>query len=112
MIGNLGGDLIALEYVLQRLDLEAEVLGLTQQHQDLVGTIAVAVHHDRGLKNALQSLESNVAAGGSRVLALGDGRVVGGPLFAVGKGPGEGAIVDRLDPHARRREAVVVAAPV
>ena len=62
MGGDLGGDLVALQDVLERLDPDAVPLGQPQEHQDLVAPVAVAVDLDRAVEDPGQGLEPEVAA--------------------------------------------------
>ena len=68
--GDLGGDLVALQDVLERLDPHAVFLGGAEQHQDLVAPVAVAVDPDRAVEDPGQGLEPQVGPRG------------GGPAFA------------------------------
>ena len=43
MLGDLGRNLVTFQHVLQRLHAEAKTLGDAQEHEDLVGSIAMAV---------------------------------------------------------------------
>ena len=70
MGGDLGGDLVALEDVLERLHLDAVALGRAQEHQDLVAAVAVAVDLDRSVQDPRQGLEPQVARGGGPAVVL------------------------------------------
>ena len=63
--GDLLRDLVALEHVLERRDLEAHLVGNPNQHQDLVGAIAVRVHEPLALEHLDERLELQVALGGT-----------------------------------------------
>src|SRR5205823_5430995 len=100
-------DLVSLQDVLERLDLEAESVRDTEQHQDFVGPVAVAVNLDVALEDVGEGFEPQVPA---RLGCLLAGLLRGGvlvPLLAVLLGLGEGADVDGLDAEARVREAAV-----
>ena len=69
---DLLGHLVALEHVLERADLEAELVGDAQQHQDLVGAVAVGVDVALALEHLLQRLRASgpcAAAAASRRFA-------------------------------------------
>ena len=59
---DLGGDLVAFQDVLERLDPHAVLLGRAQEHQDLVAAIAVAVDLDRAVEDAGQGFQPQVDA--------------------------------------------------
>ena len=103
MCRDLVGDLVALEHVLQRRDPEAELLGQPQQHQDLVGAIAVRVHEALALEDLHERLELQIAPGfdGRRVLlsALDPGR----PRGLVRLRTREGVANHELDAHSAGR---------
>ena len=75
-----GGDLVAFEHVLQRLDLEAEAVGDAQQHQDFVGAVAVAVDLQVALEDVGQGFQAQVAARFDGGLAVAFGFFVLVPL--------------------------------
>ena len=60
--GDLVGDLVAFEHVLEGRDLEAELVGDPQQHQDFVGAIGVRVDQPLALEDLDQRLELQIAA--------------------------------------------------
>ena len=98
VVGDLGGDLVAFQDVLQRLDLEAEAVGDAQQHEDFVGAVAVAVDLQVARENVGQRFQAQVAARLDgrlcpRLFAL----LVVVPGLAVLLGLGEGADQHRLD---------------
>ena len=62
MRGNFLGHLVALEHVLERRDLETELLGNAQHHQDFVGAVRVRVHEAFAFENLDQRLELQVTA--------------------------------------------------
>ena len=62
MIGDLRGDLVAFEHVLQRLDLETEAVGDAEQHEDLIGPVAVAMHLQIALEDIGQRFKPQVSA--------------------------------------------------
>ena len=62
MRGDLLGDLVALEHVLEGRDLEAHLVGEPDQHQDLVGAVAVRVHEPLAFEDLDQRLELQIAA--------------------------------------------------
>ena len=64
-------DLVPFEHVLQRLDLEAHLVGESQQHQDLVGAVAVRVHETLALEDLHERLELQIARRRDDVLAGG-----------------------------------------
>jgi hypothetical protein len=72
MLRDFVGDLVALEHVLQRGDAEFEVLGDTQQLQDLVGAIGVRMHETLAFEHLDEWLELQVAprCGGCSVACL------------------------------------------
>ena len=57
-----GRDLVAFQDVLQRPDLEAEAVGHAQQHEDLVGAVAVAMDLQVARQHVGQRLQPQVAA--------------------------------------------------
>ena len=59
--GDLLRDLVALEHVLERRDLEAHLVGDADQHQDLVRAIAVRVDEPLALEHLDERLELQVA---------------------------------------------------
>ena len=61
--GDLLGDLVALEHVLKRRDLEAYLVGEPNQHQDFVGAIAVRMDQALAFENLDEGVELEVAAG-------------------------------------------------
>ena len=103
--GDLLGDLVALQHVLQRRDAEADFLGQPQQHQDLVGAIAVRVDQAPALEHLHQRFELQVAPrrNRGRVLLLACG--IGGPLGLVRPGPRERVANHELHAHAAGRIA-------
>ena len=62
MIGDLRGDLVAFEHVLQRLDLETEAVGDAEQHEDLIGPVAVAMPLQIALENVGEGFKPQVTA--------------------------------------------------
>jgi hypothetical protein len=62
-LGKLGRDLVGFESVLHRADLEAEFLAQPDHHEDLVGTVAVAVDPDLPAQDVGERLQAQVALG-------------------------------------------------
>ena len=110
--GDLVGDLVALQHVVQGPDAEAEVLRSTQQHQDLVGPVAVAVDDQLALHHLHEGVQANVTARRRRVLPTCSAGLVLRPLRAVLGSALEGTVVDRLHAEPSRREAYSRSAPV
>ena len=102
-LGQFVRDLVALENVLERRDLEAEALAHAHEHQDAVGAIAVAVHMHLAFEDADQRVEAEVATRRRRILARDLGGLVRLELEPVLLGAFEGARVDRLDAHPGAR---------
>ncbi len=102
MGGDLGGDLVAFQHVLERLDPHAVLLGRAQEHQDLVAAVAVAVDLDRAVEDTRQRLQPQVDARGraelGRVLRL-LGLAVVVPRRSIRPGLLEGPFDHRLDAH-------------
>ena len=69
MRGDLFRDLVTLEHVLERGDLEAHLIGQADQHQDLVSAVAVCVHEPFPFEDLDQRFELQVAPGRQHVLA-------------------------------------------
>ena len=63
------GHLVGLQRVLQRTDLETELLGHAQQHQNLVGAVAVRVHQAFAFEHLDQRFELQISAWRQDVLA-------------------------------------------
>ncbi len=103
MRGNLLRDLVALQHVLERCDLEAHLFGNPNQHQDLVGTIAVRVHEPLALEHLDERLELHVALGRNDVLARGLLLVVRLPGLLIGLRARERVTNHVLDTHPRDR---------
>ena len=103
VVADLGGDLVALEDVLERLDLDAVALGGAQQHQDLVAAVAMTVNLDRSLDDLGQGLEPKIPARGRTglVLVLLPGLLVALPFRKVGLALLERPLDHRLDAHPR-----------
>ena len=109
MRGDLLRHLVALEHVLERRDLEAHLLGQADQHQDLVGAIAVRVDEALALEHLDQRLELQIAPRrqrGSAGLVL----LVVLPGLLV-RGARERVADHVLDAHARRRIAARAGRP-
>ena len=70
MRGDLFRDLVALEHVLERRDLEADLLREPDEHQDLVGAVAVRVHQPLAFEDLDQRLQLQVAPRRQRRRAL------------------------------------------
>ena len=75
MPGDLVGDLVPLEHVLERRDRHAELLGRAQHLQDLVLAVRVAVDLALALEDLRDGLELQVGLGRDRVRALDRGRL-------------------------------------
>ena len=103
VVADLGGDLVALEDVLERLDLDAVALGGAQQHQDLVAAVAMTVNLDRSLDDLGQGLEPQIPARGRTglVLVLLPGLLVALPFRKVRLALLERPLDHRLDTHPR-----------
>ena len=104
--GHLLGDLVSLEHVLERGDLEAHLVGHADDHQDLVRAIRVAVHEPLALEHFLERVELQVAlrrkqVGRARRLLL----VVRVPRRLVRLGPEERLAHHVLDALPGRRIA-------
>src|SRR2546425_4692964 len=69
MCRNLLGDFVSFEHVLDGGNLEAELVGQPNQHQDLVRAIRVRVHEALALENLDQRLERQIASRRADVLA-------------------------------------------
>ena len=54
-------DLVALEHVLEGGDLEAHLVGEADQHQDLVGAVAVRVHEALAFEDLDERVELQIA---------------------------------------------------
>ena len=67
VLRDLVGDLVALEHVLEGVDLEPELVGDADQHEDLVGAIAVRVHLEIAVQNVDERFEPQVAPRRDRV---------------------------------------------
>ena len=106
MLGDFGRDLVALEYMLQRCNAEAELLRGTQQHEDFVLAIAVAMHKSRALDDLGNGLELEVFARRHRARArCVVERGVGGLRGAIFTRRGEGVVEECRNAHARGRVA-------
>ena len=101
--GNLLRDLVALQHVLERCDLEAHLFRHANQHQDLVGTIAVRVHEPLALEHLDERLELQVALGRNDVLARGLLLVVRLPGLLIRLRARERVTNHVLDTHPRDR---------
>ena len=102
--GDLLGHLVALEHVLEGGDLEAHLVGEADQHQDLVGAIAVRVNQALAFEHLDQRVELQIAARREHVLAGLLLRLVVLPVLAVGLGARERVANDVLDALARGRK--------
>ena len=58
---HLVGDLVAFEHVLERGDVEAELVGQAHQHQDLVLPVGVAVDQPLAAQDLGEGFELQVA---------------------------------------------------
>ena len=106
--GDLLRHLVALEDVLERRDLEAHLVGEANEHQDLVGAVAVRVDEALALEHFDERVELQIAARREHVLAGLLLRLVVLPLLAIGLGAREGVADDVLDALARRRKPLRV----
>ena len=68
MRGDLLRDLVALEHVLERRDLEAHLVGEPDEHQDFVGAVAVRVHQPLAFEDFDERIELQIAPRRERVL--------------------------------------------
>ena len=100
MRGDLPGHLIAFQYVLQRADLESEVVGHAQQHQDFIGPIAMRMHVALAFQHFHQGLQLQIAARRDRLLVAIQFGLVIAPFFLVGARLGKGFPDDVLHAHA------------
>ena len=67
--GDLLRDLVALQHVLERVHLEAQLVGGADEHEDLVGAVAVGVDETPALEDLDERLELQIAARRQHVLA-------------------------------------------
>ena len=67
--GHLLRDLVALEHVLERRDLEAHLLGEADHHQDFVRAVAVDVHEPLAVEDLDERVELQIAPRLQDVLA-------------------------------------------
>src|SRR5208283_654228 len=107
---DLRGDFIAFESVLQRGDFETELLGHAQQHQNLVGAVAMGVDQALALENLDQRLELEIATRREDALAAGVARLIILPRGLILAGLDEGLANDVLDAHARAGIAQILGA--
>jgi len=70
------GYFVAFQRMLQRSDLETELLGHAQQHQNLVGAVAVRVHQALAFEHFDQRLELHIPARRQDVLAARPARFI------------------------------------
>ena len=115
VLGDLGGDLVALEHVLEGGDLEAHLVRDVDEHQDFIGAVRVRVDETLAFQNLLERLHLQVFPWSRRRLRRGRAldrllriqrlhrRFVVVPLLLVGLGLEEGVAERHLDAHARRR---------
>ena len=103
--GDLLRDLVALEHVLERGDLEAHLVGEPDEHQDLVRAIAVRVHQPLAFEDLDERLELQSRRGGRRPRPAALLLVVLLPRLLVRLGAREGVADHELDAHPRRRIA-------
>ncbi len=101
MRGDLLGDHVAFEHVLERGDLEAHLFGEPDEHQDLVGAIAVGVHEPLAFEDLDQGFELQIAPRRQRAARL--VLLVVLPRLLVGLGARERVADHVLDAHARHR---------
>src|SRR5260370_34056447 len=93
--------------MLQRLRPEAELLGHAHEHQDLVGSVAVAVYFEIALEDVRQGLQAQVAARLGDRLSRRLGCVKVFPSSAIRLRFGEGTNEHGLDAEARVRKTAI-----
>ncbi len=107
MRGDFLGHFVAFEHVLKRADLETVIVGDFQQHQDLVGAIAMSVDEAFAFENLDQRIEFQVAARRDGMFALGHLGAVVVPIRLILLRFVEGFADDVVHAHARGRIAQV-----
>src|SRR5690606_28352036 len=102
--GQAVGDLVGLDAVVERGDVEAELLGQVEHGRHLVGAVAVDVHEDLALERRRQRLQLEVALAALVVVGIGAVRLVA--LVAVLGGVDEGRAIAGDVAHAGRGAAL------
>jgi hypothetical protein len=94
-------DFVAFEHVLQRRDLETELVGDAQEHEDLVGAIGMRVHQPLAFENLDERLELQIPPRRDDLFARLLAPIVVLPVLLVCLGADERVADDVLDAHAR-----------
>jgi hypothetical protein len=98
-------DLVPLEHVLERGDLEAHLLCQPDEHEDLVRAITVRVHQAFALENLHEWLQLKIAAWRNEAEAWALLRVELLPRLLIRLGAGEGVADHELDAQSSHRVA-------
>src|SRR5438876_10512930 len=101
MLGDLLRDFVTLEDVLERGDLEPELIGHPKKHQDLVGAVAMRVDQSLPAQNLCESFQLQIFCGRYGWLVCRQGSfLVLVPLLGIGTCFNQGVTYHVFNPHS------------